>query len=128
MRDIDVVVARARQLGERLLEPSRQLLAPFEVSFLRLALEALHHLRGRARAHVGVDQRLLEALPGLIVERARESRPQLARKRLTALREIRAKASEEPLALGLGLGPWLGPRAVSSLEHLLPGLGHGGRL
>ena len=69
-----VVVAGAGELGEQLGQALGQRLAADELALLGLALELLDDLRGRARADVGVDQRLLEALPGLLVEVALEQR------------------------------------------------------
>src|SRR5207248_510249 len=84
---------------------------------------------GGRRAHVGVDQRLLEPLPGLVVERLEHARLQLGAERLAALRHVLAQAVEEAApALGFGLAPVrLWDRCVGD-EQLAPGLGHGGRI
>ena len=69
MRHVDAVVADARQLGEQLPQPPLEVVPAADRALLRLPLEPLDHLRGRAGADVGVDQDLLEPLPGLVVER-----------------------------------------------------------
>ena len=129
MGHIDAVVTDLRHLRQQLAEPPLQVLSPGQRAVERLALQPLDHLRGRARAHVGVDQDLFEPLPGLVVERAAERRAQLAAERLARLGKVLAQAAEEPALLLLGLGR-LGRRsgAVGGDEHVLPGLGHGGRL
>ena len=70
---VDLVVAGAGELGQQLGEPLGQRLAADERP-PRPPLELLDDLRGRPRADVGVDQRLLEPLPGLLVEVALEQR------------------------------------------------------
>ena len=55
-------------------EPLGQRLAAGDLALLGLPLELLDDLRGRAGADVGVDQRLLEPLPRLLVEVALEQR------------------------------------------------------
>ena len=83
---------------------------PTSVALLGLALELLDDLRGRAGADVGVDQRLLQALPRLLVEVALEQRRlNLGRERLARLAHVLAQAPEEAAALLLALG--LGRRA-----------------
>ena len=61
--------ARAR-LGQQLAQPAGELLAARQLARARLGLQALHDLRRGGRAHVGVDQRLLQPLQGLVVERS----------------------------------------------------------
>ena len=98
--DVDRVVAGAGELREQLGEPLGQLLAADEAALLRLALELLDDLRGRAGADVGVDQRLLEPLPGLLVEVALEQRRlDLGGERLARLAHVLAQAAEEAAAL-----------------------------
>ena len=100
-----MVVAGAGELGEQLGEPAAQRLAADELALLGLLLELLDDLRGRAGADVGVDQRLLEALPGLLVEVALEQRGlDLGLQRLARLAHVRAQAAEEAAALLLALG------------------------
>ena len=78
---------------------------PTSVALLGLALELLDDLGGRARADVGVDQRLLEALPGLLVEVALEQRRlDLGGERLARLAHVLAQAAEEAAAALLALG------------------------
>ena len=125
--DVDRVVAGAGELGEQLGEPLRERLAADEVALLRLALEALDHLGRRAGAHVGEDQRLLEALPGLLVEVALEERRlHLGAERLARLAHVLAQAAEEAapalLAHRLGLP---GGRGAPGDEEVLPVSGHG---
>ncbi len=67
-----------------------------------LALERLHDRRGRARADVGHDQRLLEAFPGVLVEHAEQRRLDLAAERLARLGHALAQAPEEAAALAPG--------------------------
>ena len=62
----------------------------------RLVLEPLDDLRGRARTDVGHDQRLLEALPGLVVERVEQRRLDLGAERRARLAEVLAQAGEHP--------------------------------
>ena len=104
--DVDRVVARACELRQELGEALRQLLATDQAALLRLALELLDDLRGRAGADGGVDQRLLEPLPGRLVEVALEQcRLDLRRERLARLAHVLAHAAEEAAArLGRGLG------------------------
>src|SRR4051795_5139590 len=71
---VDRVVAGARELGEQLGQAAGQRLAAGKLALLGLALELLHHLGGGPGADVGVDQRLLQALPRLLVEVAFEQR------------------------------------------------------
>ena len=78
----------ARRLRERLAADERALLG--------LALELLDDLGGRRGADVGVDQRLLEALPGVLVEVALEQRGlDLGGERLARLAHVLAQAAEE---------------------------------
>ena len=65
----------------------------------RLVLEPLDDLGGRRRPDVGHDQRLLEALPALVVERVEQRRLDLGAERLARLREVLAQAPEEAAAL-----------------------------
>ena len=82
---------------------------------------------GGAGADVGEDQRLLEALPGRLVEVALEQRGlDLGGQRLARLAHVLAQAAEEAAALlgalgGLGLGD---DRTVGE-EELVPVAGHG---
>ena len=69
----------------------------------RLVLEPLDDLRRRAGADVGVDQRLLQALPGLLVESLEQRGLDLGGQRLPGLGHVLAQAAEEAAALALGL-------------------------
>ena len=96
---VDLVVAGAGELGEQLGEPVRERLAADERALLGLAFELLDDLRGGPRADVGVDQRLLEALPGVLVEVALEQRRlDLGGQRLARLAHVLAQAAEEAAA------------------------------
>jgi hypothetical protein len=94
-----------------------------------LLLELGDDLRGGRRADVGHDQRLLQALPGLVVDVALEQRRlDLGRERHARLGHVVAQAAEEaPLGLrGLGL---LGDRdgagrGLAGDEQILPVPGH----
>ena len=102
---VDLVVAGAGELGEQLGQPVRQRLAADERALLGLALELLDDLGGGRGADVGVDQRLLEALPGVLVEVALEQRGlDLGGERLARLAHVLAQAAEEAAALLLALG------------------------
>src|SRR5262249_14515645 len=70
-------------------------LTPFELVLARLRLQRLHHRCGRAGADVRHDERLLQALPGLLVEHAEERRLDLAAERLASLCHALAQAAEE---------------------------------
>ena len=98
-------------------------LAAGEVARLRLALELLDDLGGRARADVGHDQRLLEALPRLVVEVSNSVACSSLRERLARLAHVLAQAPEEAAALLLLLGRvGFGGRdaAVAEDEEVLP--------
>ena len=72
-------------------------LAADQPALLGLALELLDDLRGRAGADVGVDQRLLEALPGLLVEVALEQRRlDLGRSASRVLRMFERRRRKKP--------------------------------
>jgi hypothetical protein len=88
--------------------------------------ETLDHLGGGRRADVGEDQRLLEALPGLLVDLVEEAGRDLLDQRLAALREALAQAAEDAAAF-LGHRRWLGHRgcARAKVEGIPPGGGHG---
>ena len=73
MAQVDRVVAGAGELREQLGEAGGQCLAADEVALLGLLLELGDDLGGRPRADVGVDQRLLQPLPRLLVEVGRAS-------------------------------------------------------
>ena len=106
MGHVDAVVSDGRDLRQQLAQAALEVLPTGERALEGFALEALDDLRGRASADVGVDQDLLEPLPGLVVKRAAEGRTQLATKRLARLREVLTQAPEEaaPLLLGLRIG------------------------
>ena len=100
-----------------------------QIAGLGLALQALDHLRGRARADVGVDQRLLEVLPRLGVELVEQRRGDLGGDRLAGLGHVVAQAAEEAAALLLasGLGIVRGGGLRVGDEQVLPVAGHGDR-
>ena len=110
----DRVALDARRLREQLPQPARQVLAAAELAALGLGLEPLDDLGGGGRAHVGVDQRLLEPLEGLVVERLEDRRLELRAERLARLRHVVAQAPEEAAALGLAVvrseAAWGAPR------------------
>ena len=58
-------------------------------------LEPLDHRGGGRRADVGEDQRLLEPLPGLVVDAVEEAGRDLLGQRLAAFREALAQALED---------------------------------
>ena len=128
MAQVDLVVARAGELGEQLGQAPGERLAAHEVALVGLLLELRDHLGRGAGADVGVDQRLLEALPGLLVQIALEERGlDLRAQRLARLAHVLAHAAEEAaaalLARGLGLGRDGGRPAGD--EQLVPLAGHG---
>ena len=99
----DRVAVHARGLGQQLAQAPCEVLAALQLAGLRLVLEPLDD-RGRGgRAHVGVDQRLLEVLEGLVVERLEHRGLELGAERLARLRHVLAQAAEEAAALGLVL-------------------------
>ena len=115
------------QFGEQLGQPRGERLAAGQAALLRLALEPLDHLGGRAGADVGEDQRLLEALPRLLVELALEQRRlDLGRQRLARLAHVLAQPPEEAAALLLaalrlgGLRDW-----TIGQEEFMPITSHG---
>ena len=123
MADVDRVVARAGQLGEQLRQAAGERLAADEVAFLRLALERLDNLGGGARADVGVDQRLLEPLPGRLVEVALEQRRlDLGGERLARLAHRVAQAAEETASAirRAGVGRVFDGVAAVGEEELVP--------
>ena len=126
--EVDRVVARAGQLGQQLGEPRGERLAADQVALLGLLLELGDDLRGRAGADVGVDQRLLEPLPGLLVEVALEQRGlDLGAQRLARLAHVLAHAAEEaaPALLALGLGLGRRERRPAGQEEVVPVARHG---
>ena len=69
-------LARSGDVGEQLDAAAAVSASPPSTrAARRLLLELRDDLGGRARADVGHDQRLLQALPGLLVERARTASP-----------------------------------------------------
>ena len=93
---------------------------------LDLVLEPLDHGGGGRGAGVGEDQRLLQPLPGLVVDAVEEAGRDLLGQRLAAFREALAQALEDAAALGLGLSRRRGVRAHARTEvdHLLPARCH----
>ena len=84
----------AGQLGEQLDQPLADRLRAADLAGLDLGLEPADHLGGGRHADVGEDQRLLEALPGLVVDLVEEARRELGAQRLAALGEPLAQARE----------------------------------
>ena len=81
-------------LGEQLRSRSRQLLPARELT-RPASFSSARPPSPSSRAHVGVDQRLLEPLPGLVVERPEDGRLQLRPERLPRLRHVLAQPPEE---------------------------------
>jgi hypothetical protein len=77
----------------------------------------------RRHPHVRGDKRLFQTLPGLVVRGVERRRRELLGHRPARFAERVAKASEEPLALLLGL-----VRRLGVAEKLAPASGHRGRL
>ena len=75
---VDVVIPGPRDVRQQLGQPLRERLAPADLAAGGLALQLLHHLRGRARADVGVDQRLLQTLPCFVAQVLEQRRLDLA--------------------------------------------------
>jgi hypothetical protein len=127
--DVDRVVARAGQLGEQLGQPAGERLAADERALLGFALEPLDHLGGGACADVGVDQRLLEPLPGRLVEVALEQRRlDLGGERLARLAHRVAQAAEETASAirRAGVGRVFDGVAAVGEEELVPVPRHDG--
>ena len=72
--EVDPVPVEPRGLREQLPEAAREVLAAAQLAGLGLALELLDDHRGGRSADVGVDERLLEVLEGLVVERLEHGR------------------------------------------------------
>src|SRR5204862_7739072 len=85
------------------------------------------HLGGRLSTDVGVDQRLREPLPGLLVEILEQRRLDLGSQRLAGLAQALAQASEATDALLLRRLAFRGSRwfAVDD-EQITPITGHDG--
>ncbi len=119
--------AVAGDLGEDLDQAGLHRLAVGgDLAGLDLVLEPLDHLGRRRRAGVGEDQRLLEPLPGLVVDALEEARGDLLGQRLAALGEALAQAAEDAaaLALALSLGRTRSRRPRTEVEYLLPACRH----
>jgi hypothetical protein len=124
---IDRVLSRPGDLGEQLDEPVGELLTAGELALGRLLLELGDDLRRRRGTDVGVDERFLQALPGLRREILEERRLDLGLQRLTGLAQALAQASQAaraPLG-GRGLLLVRGHRAVDD-EQVSPVAGHDG--
>ena len=120
---LDRSFGRPGDVGHQLDEAAREGLAALELAALRLLLELLDDLGRRRGADVGHDQRLLQALPRLFVERLEQRRLDLGGERLAGLREVVAQAPEEPAAPLLVLLAGSrdgGRRAVGDDEELRP--------
>ncbi len=92
-----------------------------DAAALDLVLEPFDHLGRGRRADVGEDQRLLQPLPGLVVDALEEAGRDLLGQRLAALGEALAQAAEDAAAL-LGALSRRGVRALArtEVEYLLP--------
>ena len=127
--DVDRVLAlRARASASS--SRSRRLEGPRPAASspaLDLLLELADDLGGRRRAHVRVDQRLLEALPCLVVERLEERRLELGAERLARTCACwRAAAGRSPLATSSVLdGLRRARRRSAGDEEISPGTRHG---
>src|SRR5439155_26116161 len=77
--------------------------------------------------HVRVDQRLLEPLPGLVLEALEDRRLELRPERLPALRHVVPKPREEPAPLLLGLRLGRSGAVGARHEELAPAPCHQGR-
>ena len=126
---VDRVLARAGDARQQLGQAAGQRLAALDVAGLGLLLELRDDLRGRLGADVGHDQRLLQALPRLLVDVALEQRRlDLGLERDARLGHVLAQAAEEAAALalllGLGRGGLRRARAVRGDEELVPVAGH----
>src|SRR5437764_11161999 len=127
---VDRVPTRLGRVRQQFDQALRQLRAAGEPARARLALELLDDLRGRARTHVGVDQRLFEPLPGLVVELLEKRGLHLGGERLARFTQVLAQAPEpaaSPLAFSLLLAS-VARRALRSApvddEKVAPLPGH----
>jgi hypothetical protein len=125
---IDARPAACGEVGEQLNEAVPDRLRALDAAGLHLALEAPDDLRGGLGADVGHDQRLLEALPGLGVDRLEEAGAELRAQCLAAGCEALAQPFEQAAASGrvsvLRGGFFDGALAVAQIEQLSPGGRH----
>src|SRR5918994_2428281 len=128
MREVDRVALEPGGVRQQLAQATRQVLPALELAALGLELQLLDDLRRGGRADVGVDERLLEVLERLVVERLEDGRLQLGAERLARLRHVLAQPSEEAAALGLGVRVGGRRRGVlAGQEELVPSAGHSAR-
>src|SRR3954453_17452522 len=115
-------------VGEELHEAPAERLAALEPAVAGLLLELADDACGRRRPDVGHDQRLLQALPGLLVDVPGEQRRlDLGAQGTAGLREVLAQAAEEAAAArGLLLGGRRrdAARAAGGDEEIGPVAGH----
>ena len=127
--EVDPVLAGASDLGEQLGQTRRERLSPGYPALGGLALELSDDLRGRRRADVGVDQRLLEPLPRLVAQILEQRRLDLAGERLAGLAQVLAQPAEHPAAPLLSLGRGFRDRVPRGRaiddEQVPPIAGHG---
>jgi hypothetical protein len=91
---VDRVLSGLGDPGEQLDQPIGQLLTARELVLGGLLLELGDDLGRRRGAHVGVDERLLQPLPGLLGEILEQSRLDLGLERLTGLAQTLAQTAE----------------------------------
>ena len=122
---VDRVAVEPRRVGQQLAQAAREVLPSLQLAALGLRLQPFDDLRGRGRTHVGVDERLLEVLEGLVVERLKDSCLELRAERLARFRHVVAQTPEEAAALRLAVRLGSGRRRVlAGDEQVVPGAGH----
>ena len=109
---MDVAVPRAGGFGDELPQAPGQVRAPGELARPRLRLQALHYAGGRGHTDIRVDQRLLQPLERLVVERSGDARLELRAERPASLRQVVAQAPEQPLPRVLRLRGGRGGRVA----------------
>ena len=102
-RQVDPVIAGVRDPGEQLGQALGQGLTPRDPAVGGLLLELPHDFRRGRGAHVGVDQGLLEPLPGLVAQVLEQGRLDLGGERLAGLTQVLAKPAEHAAPPLLGL-------------------------
>ena len=128
---VDRVGAGLGDVGQQLDEALLQRRAALDLAGGRLLLELADDVGGRARADVGHDQRLLEALPGLVVERVEERGLDLGGQRLARLGHVlaagggRSRGASPAPPRTSGVSP--ADAVVAGDEEVAPVSGHGAR-